>query len=128
MFTADQLVAHMVGDYILQSDWMVREKGRNNFACMVHCIAYGLPFLFLTTNPYTLAVIVGSHFFIDRWRLARYLIWLKNRPWPSSYPWKDCVTTGYPPNTPPWLAGWLFIIVDNTVHVLINGAAIYYIG
>ena len=34
----------MVGDYILQSDWMVREKGRNSFACMVHCIAYGLPF------------------------------------------------------------------------------------
>lgn len=128
MFTADQLVAHMVGDYILQSDWMVREKGRNSFACAVHCVAYALPFLLLTTNPYTLAIIVVSHFFIDRWRLARYLIWLKNRPWPSSFPWKECVATGYPPNTPPWLAGWLFILVDNTLHVMINGAAIYYIG
>lgn len=26
MFTADQFVAHLVGDYILQSHWMATEK------------------------------------------------------------------------------------------------------
>ena len=128
MVTGDQLVAHLVGDYILQSDWMVREKGHRTLATFIHVIFYTLPFLFLTTNPYTLFVIASTHFVIDRWRVARFVIWLKNRPWPGSLPWADCCKTGYPPDVPPWLSGWLFIIVDNTLHVLINGAAITYIG
>lgn len=128
MFTADQLVAHLVGDYILQSDWMVREKGRNSLACAVHCVFYTLPFLFLTTNPATLAIIAGSHFVIDRWRVARYLIWLKNAPWPGAPAWEECRKTGYPPETPVWLSSWLFIIVDNTLHVIINGAALTWVG
>jgi hypothetical protein len=128
MITANQLVAHAVGDYILQSEWMVREKGRSHLAALVHVVMYTLPFLFLTQHPLTLAVIAGSHFVLDRWRLARYVIWLKNRPWPGSRPWHECKATGYPPETPPWMATWLLIIVDNTLHILINGAAITYIG
>ena len=31
MFTADQLVAHAVGDYILQSHWMATEKTKGNY-------------------------------------------------------------------------------------------------
>ena len=128
MITANQLVCHLVGDYILQSDWMVREKGRNSFACAVHCVFYTLPFLLLTTDPLVLAVIGGSHFFIDRWRLARFVIWIKNAPWPGAPPWDECRKTGYPPETPIWLSSWLFIIVDNTLHVLINGAALTYLA
>lgn len=128
MITANQLVAHAVGDYLLQSEWMVREKGRSHLAALVHVVFYTLPFLFLTQHPVTLAVIAGSHFVIDRWRLARYVIWLKNRPWPGSRPWHECKATGYPPETPAWMATWLLIIVDNILHILINGAAITYIG
>jgi hypothetical protein len=111
MFTADQLVAHVVGDYILQSEWMDL-----------------IPFLFITRNPYTLAVIAGTHFVLDRWHLARHVAWIKNRPWPGSAPWSECSKTGFHPDTAPWLAGWLVIIVDNVLHVVINGLAITYIG
>jgi len=128
MITANQLVAHAVGDYLLQSEWMVREKGSNNLAALAHVVVYTLPFLFLTQNPVTLLVIAGSHFVLDRWRLARYVIWLKNWPWPGRRSWEECKETGYPPETPKWMATWLMIIVDNTLHVLINGAAITYIG
>jgi len=128
MITANQLVAHVVGDYLLQSEWMVREKGHSNFAALVHVVVYTLPFLFLTQHPLTLLVIAGSHFVLDRWRLARYVVWLKNRPWPGSRPWAECRETGYPPDTPKWMSTWLLIIVDNTLHVLINGAAITFIG
>jgi hypothetical protein len=38
--------------------------------------------------------------------------------------WSECKATGYPPDTPPWLAVWLMIIADNTIHVLINSAVI----
>lgn len=128
MITANQLVAHVVGDYLLQSEWMVREKGRNHLAALAHVAVYLLPFLLLTQHPLTLLVIAASHFVLDRWRLARYVVWLKNWPWPGRLPWEQCKETGYPPDTPKWMSAWLLIIVDNTLHVLINGAAITYIG
>ena len=128
MFTADQLVAHAVGDYILQSDWMAAEKTRRSFPALVHCVFYTLPFLFLTQNPVTLAVIAGSHFVIDRWHLARYVAWAKNRPWPGSAPWSECRETGFSPQMKPWLAGWLVIVIDNIMHIVTNGLALHYIG
>jgi hypothetical protein len=127
MITADQLLAHAVGDYLLQSEWMAREKAKRSFAAFVHCAFYVLPFILITQNPYTLAVIGGTHFVIDRWNLARYVAWLKNRPWPGSAPWSECRNTGFHPDTAPWLAGWLLVIIDNILHILINGLAIAYI-
>ncbi|MDX1480601.1 MAG: DUF3307 domain-containing protein [Woeseiaceae bacterium] len=128
MFTADQLMAHAIGDYVLQSDWMATEKTQRSIAALVHVAFYVLPFLFITLNPYTLAVIGGTHFVIDRWHLARYVAWLKNRPWPGSRPWKECRATGFSSDTPPWLAGWLVILIDNILHVTINAMAIRWIG
>lgn len=128
MFTADQLVAHAVGDYVLQSDWMATEKQRRSLAAIVHVAFYILPFLFITQNPATLAVIAGSHFVIDRWHLARYVVWIKNRPWPGGRPWSECQRTGFGPDVPEWKAGWLLIVVDNIMHVLTNGMAIYWLG
>jgi hypothetical protein len=128
MFTVDQLIAHGVGDYVLQSEWMAREKSKRSLAALVHSVFYVLPFLFITLNPYTLAVIAGTHFVIDRWHLARQLAWLKNRPWPGSRPWSECKATGFDPDTPPWISGWLVVIIDNLMHIIINAMAITYIG
>ena len=128
MFTADQLVAHAVGDYVLQSEWMATEKTKRSLPALVHCLTYTLPFLFLTQNTYTLAVIAGTHFVIDRWQLARYVTWAKNRPWPGSAPWSESRQTGFHPDTPRWLSGWLVIIVDNVMHVVTNGLALHFIG
>jgi len=128
MFTADQLVAHAIGDYILQSEWMASNKARQSLAAAVHALLYTVPFLLLTTSPSALGVIAGVHFLIDRWALARYVIWLKNRPWPGSRSWVECRATGYPPETPGYMAGWLLVIVDNVLHVITNGLALQYFG
>lgn len=126
MITADQLVAHAVGDYILQSDWMAQEKTKSSVAALVHISTYILPFLLLTRSPLALAAIAGSHFAIDRWRLSRYLVWTKN--WlGKNRPWKECSATGYPPERPAWLAVWLLIGVDNIMHILCNGLALRYL-
>lgn len=124
--TADQLVAHAVGDYVLQSDWMANEKTKRSAAAAAHALAYALPFLFLSPSLPALAVIVGTHFAIDRWRLARFVCWAKNLPAPAAYryPWGECSATGYHSSRPPWLAVWLLIIADNVLHVLINAAAL----
>lgn len=122
--TADQLLAHLVGDYIIQSDWMANEKGKRSLAAVIHAVTYTLPFLFLTQNPAALSIIAGTHFIIDRWRLARYVVWAKNLPYPGSLPWVQCSNTGYPNERPAWLAVWLLIIADNTLHLICNAAAL----
>ena len=94
MITANQLLAHAVGDFVLQSDWMANEKSTNTLAALAHVSCYILPFLLLTTNLITLAVIGGTHFIIDRFRLARYLVWVRNLPWPGSRP-SGCFPAGF---------------------------------
>lgn len=73
-----------------------------------------------------LLVIVATHAVIDRYRLARHVVWVKNLLAPAAYrrPWSECRATGYPPDCPAWLAVWLMIIADNTMHLLINAAAV----
>jgi len=126
MITADQLVAHAAGDYVLQSDWMATEKTKRSVAALAHVATYALPFVVLGASWGALAVIVGSHFVIDRWRLARYVVWAKNWLGPNR-PWSECTATGYPPDRPQWLTVWLLIIADNVMHVLCNGLALHYL-
>lgn len=118
--SADQILAHLVGDYILQSHWMATEKTKQSFAAGVHAVTYTLPFLFISQNPMVLAFICGTHFLIDRFRLARYVVWLKNG---YAFEGKQVTGTGYRDDVPPWLSVWLLIIADNTIHLVCNGIA-----
>lgn len=129
--TADQVLAHAIGDYILQSHWMATEKTKNSVAAAVHAVTYTLPFLFITQAVVPLAIICGTHFLVDRFRLARYVVWLKNGPmrWSAEegeYCMKHLTATGYQDDVPPWLSVWLLIIADNILHVAINGLALKY--
>ncbi|RYF30671.1 MAG: DUF3307 domain-containing protein [Comamonadaceae bacterium] len=120
----EQILLHLIGDYITQTNWMATEKTKRSFAAAAHAFIYSLPFLLLTTSPIALAVICGTHYLIDRYRLARYMVFAKNWITEPHLKWADCSTTGYPSATPPWLSFWLLIIADNTLHLSINYAAI----
>lgn len=145
MITADQLLAHVVGDYLLQSDWMAKEKVRRSLAAALHAVVYTMSFILLTTSLKALLFVAGTHFVIDRWRLARYICWVKNwiaiPDWsefdydgyhPSwvkiNKPWDDCKANGYDPDRPVWLTTWLLIITDNAMHVILNGFAIRWLS
>ena len=67
---AAQMFAHAVGDYVIQSDAMATRKTSSSWWTLAHVVTYGLPFLVFAPSPAALAVIVGTHFAIDRWRLA----------------------------------------------------------
>lgn len=122
IFTADQIVAHLVGDYLLQSHWMATEKTRSHVAAAAHAVAYTVPFVFITWSPLALLLICATHFIVDRWRLARFVVWAKNGA-------RGPVTaTGYTDDVPAWLSVWLLIVADNTLHLLINGVAIAIAG
>ncbi len=125
--TVAQLIAHMIGDYLLQSGWMAEGKTKAWLPAAVHGLVYAIPFvLILHPSVAALAVIVGSHILIDHYRLARHVCWAKNwlgleRP----KPWKECSKTGFDPQRPEYMATWLMIIADNLMHVLINGLALF---
>lgn len=120
-----QLILHLVGDYVTQSDWMANNKTKSTRAAFCHATVYSLPFLLIASIPAWL-VIWSTHLLIDRFRLARYVVYAKNWMSPVSTwkPWAECSRTGYHKDTPPWLAVWLMIAADNTLHLAINYLAI----
>ncbi|MFQ5935937.1 MAG: DUF3307 domain-containing protein [Acidiferrobacterales bacterium] len=123
----EQLLAHLVGDYILQTSYMAERKVRSWPVALLHAIVYTLPFTFITLSPAALAVICLSHAVIDRYRLAHYVAMAKNMAGDPKN-WRDYVTyTGYAEGTPAWMAVWLVIITDNTIHLLVNYFAIKYL-
>lgn len=120
----EQLLLHLLGDYVTQTDWMAREKTKRWVPALVHVTVYTLPFLLLTTSVNALVFIWCSHLLIDRLALAKYLIFAKNWINQPSLTWKDCGPTGYPNWTLPYISAWLFIITDNTLHLMCNYFAI----
>ncbi|HLJ25346.1 MAG TPA: DUF3307 domain-containing protein [Candidatus Angelobacter sp.] len=174
-----QILCHLWGDYILQSQWMAENKTKRHWPAFVHALIYSLCFVplcwhpdtyhgyeaikvwqhgawasvpawnFSTTwassfHPLALVVIFGTHFLIDRYRLARYVVWAKNRmfePWwayrqllhreryarHATPPFCYCDKTGYAEGVPIWLATWLLIFADNTLHLTINYLALRFL-
>lgn len=136
-----QLILHLVGDYLTQSDWMAQNKTKAHWPAFCHALVYSLPFAFICPSWVAWGVIFSTHFLIDRYRLARYVVWLKNillgpAFWGFAYEtevgskamdklmWHDCSGTGYHKDTPAWLAVWLMIAADNTLHLAINASAL----
>lgn len=123
------VLAHLVGDYLIQSDWMALEKTNRWWPAVVHGATYTIPYVLVTQSFWALLVIGGTHIIIDRYRLARHVIWVKNLVGPKSYrhPWSECKATGYHESRPAWMAVWLMIIADNTIHLLINTGAVLWL-
>ena len=122
------VLAHLVGDYVIQSHWMACEKTKRWWPAVAHGITYTLPYLLVTRSPWALLVIGGTHIVIDRYRLARHVVWVKNQLAPrGQYRPVEHTSTGYPLDTPPWMAVWLMIVADNTLHLAINAAAVMWL-
>lgn len=119
----EQLLAHLVGDYLLQSDWMAlnkKNKGAAGFvAAITHCLLYGLPFVLLGPSWAQWSFIVASHFAIDRTNVVKHIVWLKNCMGINFAPWSQCTKTGYPDER--GLFGLILLVVaDNTIHLVCN--------
>lgn len=117
----EQLLLHLFGDYIVQNDIMAtrkKEKSINGLLlCLLHCITYSLPF-FLITNWKSVILIFVGHFILDRWNLLIPFIKSKNMVSFNN-------NFGYKESTPFALSVWLYIIQDNTLHLIWNYLIIY---
>ena len=114
-----RLLAHLIGDYVLQSDWMAAAKWRRTtegrWAAVLHALEYTACYLPLTRNPLRLAVIGVTHGLLDHYRPLPYLIHRKDRLLSPH---------GWPAARPDEVPFWLHILVDNCVHLAINEVAL----
>lgn len=100
------LVGHLVGDYLLQTNWMAVNKRTNWLALIVHSAVYTICItlaLFIGSRDFPIAAILlvfVSHIFLDR---HRFVAW-----WAKSIMSVDEKK-----------AGWLLIMVDQTFHILL---------
>lgn len=80
-FYINLLLGHLVGDYLLQNDWMALNKNKNELigigACLSHCIIYSLSVVIFTQiiSLWWFILVFISHYFIDRYSLAEK--WLR---------------------------------------------------
>ena len=139
-----ELLAHLFGDYVFQSHWMATRKRDSTLSCLAHVFVYGLMFLPLSPSTLAWSVLITTHFALDHWGLADYwcrfwgvgvegFMTRRLRWWHYESQCRDRffglhdngVEPPTPlPESPPWLATWLRIIVDNSFHLLINHLAL----
>ena len=70
------VLCHLIGDYVLQCDFIAQTKGKNWYHLFVHCALYCVPFLIVFGWTWQLAAIFISHLIIDplkaRWNKITY--------------------------------------------------------
>lgn len=119
----EQLILHLIGDYILQTDYQALNKKKKSLkgiiACMIHCLTYSLPFLFITTLNNVWFIFL-THFFIDNTQIIAWFIAFKNAE-------KSIENFGFSDQKPFALSVWLYIIIDNTFHLICNYLIIKYL-
>lgn len=117
-----QIIAHLFGDYVLQSHVMATRKTSSWRWALIHAAVYCLPFIVLfQPSLVAIAIIGGTHAVIDRYRLAaRWCVWY-GVGHPGLWHRPDAGAFDAPP---PFLLVWLVIIVDNAWHLAINYAAL----
>lgn len=125
------ILGHLIGDYVLQSHAMAVRKTSSWRWAWIHAACYSIPFavllgcLHVPIGSLLLALLIigGTHAIIDRYRLAA--VWCRwygvGFPglWWRGNGWQD---------PPPFLGVWLIILVDNTMHLAINGAVVWGLG
>lgn len=114
----EQLIAHLIGDYILQTDYQALNKKKHFLLAAQHAFVYTLLFLFITKSVLALSVIFITHAIIDHLYAAEFLRRLVNR---------SHTEDGFTGERPIWITVWLNIISDNTIHLLINFIAVKYL-
>ena len=65
------VMCHLIGDYVLQGDFIAKTKGQNWYHLFVHCGLYIVPFYICFGLTPQLALLFVSHIVIDALK-ARY--------------------------------------------------------
>lgn len=65
------IMCHLIGDYVLQSEFLATTKGENWYHMFIHCALYTLPFIVCFGIDLRALAIFVIHFIVDTAK-ARY--------------------------------------------------------
>lgn len=68
------IMCHLIGDYVLQSNFIASTKGKNWYHLFVHCVLYTVPFLIVFGWTWQLLIIFLTHMIIDPLKARYYKI------------------------------------------------------
>jgi len=66
------VLAHFIGDFLLQNDWMAKNKKQSSFICTIHVLCYMIPFLLVELNWIQFILIATQHWLQDR---TKFIAW-----------------------------------------------------
>lgn len=96
------IIGHLVGDYLLQTDWMAQNKKLRSWPCLVHCVIWtACVCIFAGWGWLAAAFLLACHFGQDRTHVVKW--------------WMCLASPGF---TQPPLAPWSLIVVDNVWHIV----------
>jgi hypothetical protein len=117
------LLGHLAGDYLLQTDWMAKNKSGNDLAgwlaAFIHCILYTFAVCLFMSNFQLIwiAVVFCSHFFIDKFAFAKwYLKHIKGMEL-DDYRWE------YHGELHAGFTAVVYTVTDNTMHLILMWSA-----
>lgn len=99
------IVGHLVGDYLLQNDWMALNKKTSDFPCMIHALIWSLAVCAFAGwwDWLVFLALLSSHYWQDRTQVVKWWMTKVNRQQKF---------------TEPPLAPWSLIVVDNVWHIV----------
>jgi len=104
------LIGHLVGDYILQNDWMAQNKKKSWFPCFVHCVLYTLAvMLFTGWNIVWAPAVFVSHYIFDRTGIVMWYMKITKKTIPDGQSMSDPKVMFFP---------LVYVGVDNTLHLV----------
>lgn len=59
------VACHLIGDYVLQSDFIAKTKGENWYHLFVHSALYCVPFIIMFGLNRGIVFLFGSHMAVD---------------------------------------------------------------
>lgn len=66
------ILAHFIGDFLLQNDWQAVNKKKSSLICTLHVTLYILPFLFCGLTVLQIFLIYIQHWLQDR---TKFVSW-----------------------------------------------------
>lgn len=117
---ASAIVGHLVGDYLLQNDWMANNKKRSSNVCFIHCLIWSWSVCLFAGwyGTYTFALawylLFLTHFIQDRTNIVTW--WMNligQRRFMKSDDF-DMINFKIIPGLGPWS----IIVVDNVWHIV----------
>jgi hypothetical protein len=99
------LVGHLVGDFLIQNDWMALNKKSRTLPCAVHVALYTFSVVVCGgwLSDWRAWLLVGiPHFAIDRSQFVRWYM----------------ASVGQERFAQPPMAPWSLVAIDNSMHAL----------